>query len=130
MYFYKNETWYEVLQRGVADELNLSLNISENICRKSNVSPQCIDDELFFAGSFICFSKYKELSERKCDYVFVCIVDAIITDLSFDTSEISEAMWKTEDEIKKMINKDSDDFLLCFGKAFDLVEGYYEVFEN
>lgn len=122
---YKDETWYEALQRGAIDELNLPLNLSKDICCNSNDAPGFIDDNLFFAGSFIYLSDYKDLSEHECDYVFVYVVESIITDISFNLAEVSEIMWRTKDDIKSMIDEGPDDFSSWFCNAFDLVENNF-----
>lgn len=127
---YKDETWYEALQRGAIDELNLSLNISKDICCNSNDAPDFIDDNLFFAGSFLYSSDYKDLSEHECDYVFVYMVESVITDILFNTNEVSEVVWRTKDDIKSMIDKVPDDFSSWFSNAFDLLENYFEFVEN
>lgn len=126
---YKDETWYEALQRGAVDELNLSLNISKDICCNSKDVPGFIDDNLFFAGSFIYLSDYKELSEHECDYVFVYVVESI-TNILFNTAEVSEVMWRTKDDIKTMLDGTPDDFSSWFCKAFDLLENYFEIVEK
>lgn len=127
---YKDETWFEALQRGAVDELNLSLNISKDICCNSKDVPGFIDDNLFFAGSFIYLSDYKDLSEHECDYVFVYVVESIITNILFNTAEVSEVMWRTKDDIKTMLNRTPNDFSSWFSKAFDLLENNFEIVEN
>jgi len=125
---YQNETWFDALQRGVSNELNLSLDISKDIDCKSKTLPKFIDKKLFFAGSFIYFSDYKELSEHEYDYVFIYILDSIISKILFNTSEISEIKWQTKDEIKEWIDKSPDDFSSWFRSAFILVEDHWEDF--
>ena len=72
---YRNETWYESLQRSASDELNLTLDIHKGINCNSKTEPQYIDDNLFFAGTFMYYSDYKELSEHEFDYVFIYVMN-------------------------------------------------------
>lgn len=102
--------------------MNLSLEISRDIHCAGNMLPQFIDERLFFAGSFIYFSKYKELSEHEYDYVFIYLVDSDIPEISFNLSEVSEIEWKTKDEIKEWMKEALDEFSSWFKSAFELVE--------
>lgn len=122
---YKNETWYESLQRCVSDELNTELVLSKKINCQSNMSPQFIDERLFFAGSFIYHSDYFDLSEHEYDYVFIYFVNSIIPNISFNEDEISNLCWKTKEEIKEWVKETPSDFSSWFKKAFSLVENYF-----
>lgn len=119
---YKNETWYESLQRCVSDELNTELVLSKKINCQSNMSPQFIDERLFFAGSFLYFSKYAELSEHEFDYVFIYTVDSNIPDVNFNSSEISEIKWLTLKEIDELLLKHKEEFTSWFPKAYSLAK--------
>ncbi len=119
---YKNETWYESLQRGVSDELNLSLDICEDINCDSKTLPQFLDNKLFFAGSFIYFSNYEDLCEHELDYVFIYVIDTAIQDINFNESEISALKWLTLSEIAEWIKKYPNDFSSWFNNAFHLVK--------
>lgn len=123
---YKNETWFDALQRGTYDELNLSLEINKDIICDSKTSPQFIDIRLFFAGSFIYFSDYQELSEHEYDYVFVYVIDSILHNINYYISEVSAIKWLTAKEIKDWVEKKPDDFTSWFCKAFELVENNYK----
>lgn len=58
------------------------------------------------------------------------MVESIITDILFNTNEVSEVVWRTKDDIKSMIDKVPDDFSSWFSNAFDLLENYFEFVEN
>lgn len=127
---YKSETWYESLQRCVSDELNTELVLSKKINCQSNMSPQFIDDRLFFAGSFLYFSKYEELSEHEFDYVFIYTVDSNIPDVNFNSSEISEIKWLTLKEIDELLLKHKEEFTSWFSKAYSLAKKGISYFDS
>ena len=108
---YKNETWYEALQRSVSNELNLSLEIRKQ--------------KLFFSGSFIYQSNYENLSEHELDYVFIYVIDSTLTNIPFNKSEVSEVKWQTKNEIKNWLKKSPDDFSSWFKTAFSFVESNF-----
>lgn len=122
---YCGESWFEALQRGALDELNLSLSINRIFKCNSNMQPQFLDKNLFFAGSFTYYSKYKDLSERELDYVFVYEINSIMNNISFSKSEVSELKWLTIDEIEDWFNKHPNDFSSWFKSAFILVKDNY-----
>lgn len=119
---YKSETWYDTLQRAVADELNLFLDINKDISCKSSDYPDYLDKMLFFAGSFIYSSNYDELSEHELDYVFIYVVDSAFNEININPSEVSETKWLTVDEIEKWLKQSPNDFSTWFEKAFDLAK--------
>lgn len=119
---YKSETWYESLQRCVFDELNTKLVLSKKIICQSNMLPQFIDERLFFAGSFVYFSKYEELSEHELDYVFIYTFDSNIPDVNFNSSEISEIKWLSIKEIDELLLKHNEEFTSWFPKAYSLAK--------
>lgn len=127
---YKNETWYESLQRCVSDELNTELVLSKKINCQSNMSPQFIDERLFFAGAFLYFSKYEELSEHEFDYVFIYTVDSNIPDVNFNSSEISEIKWLTLKEIDELLLKHKEEFTSWFPKAYSLAKKGISYFDS
>lgn len=122
---YKNETWYEALQRSVSNELNLSLEIGEDIHCDSKMSPQFLDEKLFFSGSFIYQSNYENLSEHELDYVFIYVIDSTLTNIPFNKSEVSEVKWQTKNEIKNWLKKSPDDFSSWFKTALSFVESNF-----
>lgn len=120
---YRNETWYDSLQRASSDELNLSLKINRSIQCKSNLQPQFIDDNLFYSGSFIYYSGFDNmLSEHELDYVFVYFIDSIISRINFNKSEVSDIKWLSAKEIKDLLDNSPADFSSWFINAFELVE--------
>ena len=122
---YKNESWYSSLQRAAKDELNISLEISKNIQCEGKMQPNFIDDKLYFAGSFIYFSDYYDLSEHEYDYVFIYFLDSLIPNVFLNKDEVSNLCWKTKEEIREWIKESPDDFSTWFKKAFKLVENYF-----
>lgn len=126
---YKDETWFDALQHGVSDELNFSLKINKDIKCNIKMSTRFWDENLFFAGSFIYRSDYENLSEHELDYVFVYVIDSTLTNIPFNTSEVSEIKWQTKDEIKNWLKKSPDNFSSWFKTAFDLVESHFGSFE-
>lgn len=119
---YRNETWYESLQRSASDELNLTLDIHKVINCNSKMEPQYIDDNLFFAGTFMYYSDYEELSEHEFDYVFIYVMDSAFNEVNANPSEVSETKWLTVDAIEKWLVQEPDDFSTWFEKAFDLAK--------
>lgn len=119
---YKNETWYESLQRSASDELNLTLDIHKEINCDSMREPQYIDDNLFFAGTFIYYSDYNELSEHEFDYVFIYVMNYDKQNINFNESEVSEIEWLTLSDIDEWIEKHPNDFSSWFNNALNLVK--------
>lgn len=122
---YKNESWYDSLQRAAQDELNLTLEIRKNIQCTGKMQQQFLDKNLYFAGSFIYYSDYGGLSEHEYDYVFIHFVDSTIPNIRYNENEISDLCWKTKDEIKEWVEETPSDFSSWFKKAFSLVENYF-----
>lgn len=119
---YKNETWYESLQRSASDELNLTLDIHKEINCDSMREPQYIDDNLFFAGTFIYYSDYNELSEHEFDYVFIYVMNYDKQNINFNESEVSAIEWLTLSDIDEWIEKHPNDFSSWFNNALNLVK--------
>lgn len=119
---YKNETWYESLQRSASDELNLTLDIHKEINCDSIREPKYIDDNLFFAGTFIYYSDYNELSEHEFDYVFIYVMDSDKQNINFNKSEVSAIKWQTLSDIDEWIAKCPNDFSSWFDNALHLVK--------
>lgn len=119
---YRNETWYESLQRSVSDELNLTLDIHKGINCNSKTEPQYIDDNLFFAGTFMYYSDYKELSEHEFDYVFIYVMNYDKQNINFNESEVSAIEWLTLSDIDEWIEKQPNDFSSWFNNALNLVK--------
>ncbi len=119
---YRNETWYESLQRSASDELNLTLDIHKGINCNSKTEPQYIDDNLFFAGTFMYYSDYKELSEHEFDYVFIYVMNYDKQNINFNESEVSAIEWLTLSDIDEWIEKHPNDFSSWFNNALNLVK--------
>lgn len=119
---YKHETWYDTLQRCASDELNIQLELSEKINCQSDMPPQFIDERLFFAGAFIYFSKYEELSEHELDYVFIYVIDSFVPDIKFNRSEISEIKWLSIKEIDEALLSNKENFTSWYSKAYSLTK--------
>lgn len=122
---YKGESWFESLQRGAYDELNLSLDISCDLKCNSKMKSQFLCDNLFYAGSFIYHSDYEGMYEHELDNVFVYEIESIINDISFNTLEVSDVRWLNINEIENWIGNTPTDFSTWFERALNLVKENY-----
>lgn len=122
---YRGESWYEALQRGAYDELNLCLNTKYDFNCNSKMNPQFLCSNLFYAGSFIYHSDYEDIYEHELDNVFVYEIESIIDDILYNKSEVSDIRWASVEEIETCLVKYPNDYSSWFEKAFNLVKNNY-----
>lgn len=127
---YRNENWKNALQRCASDELNIKLKINDNIICDSNMRPQYMDKKLYYAGSFIYYSQFDDLSEHEYDYVFLYLSDDIEKNICFNKSEVSEVLWVKKDLLEQWMIESPNDFSAWFKEAYEVINKQFSSIFN
>lgn len=117
---YKEETWEQAIQRGLLDELGISIRFKTGEDLFSTDSG--IPTEFQFLDCFHYYSNYGNLSEHEMDYVFLfCPDQLMLSQISPNPDEIEDLKWMNVSEVDNLILKRPDDVTSWFIQAYQFV---------
>jgi len=106
---YKDENWGQAIQRGLQNELGLSLALAAS------------GTPVRFIAKFQYYSSYGELSEHEMDYVFLFLADpAQIALITPNPDEIAAIQWMTLEEIEQLLLHSPELFTSWFPQAYQI----------